>query len=1154
MRFERITLQRFGHFDLRELEMGNGLVIVHGANEAGKTTLLQGLRYFLFKIPVQNDFGYRFSEMGYRDMEIRAELVEASGARLRLARVKSTGATLRGERVEGEKTSEVTEAALTRLLQSTSKEIYESVFGFTLGDLESGARLLEQSGIEDLIAGTSLGGSGDLISRAGEEMEGRMDELFRPRASSRRINSLVSSATQVTREIREAELGQPQLKELREALALAQAESARISGELGIRRERQSRVQRHLAALPDLRQLELVRARLTELGAPLSPLAAATSIQTTIASRNSAQDGLQQLERELEDRRARAAEAEIDEDLLEKASRITVLWKSSERVRDCRLRQEREEQELDSEERQIREALEELAPGRDLQWLAEHRVPPAIRSQIQSLSAAAESGRTDLESVTRDLEKSRRAHTAIERKLEPQETHPAAAEVPELASSRRSIADKAQRLAHVQTEILTEESKINARVARLSPRTPASLAAIDSVLPTKNYIETERGKLHRLEENIREDEHKVVDRRTRQETIETQLSSLSAAGKAPSLEELNELRRRRDELWRLARRAWLERDDVTVQARKLDPDRELPEAVDHAISSADAAADSMRQASDQVQMQVDLSGAIQARERAESRLAELSTERERWQTSWEQAWLEVGITSPDRPEVMLGWLEEVRSIREQGEALLAKQFELEQLSGELENWRDRVASELSLDPQTPDEALSLLEEHLERGQKRSGAHEAMSKQLEDLSEEIAELEATAKVLRGENGERAAAFAEIVAEMGIEHDDVATGAEYLAALEDLSRRARQLTEKRGLHATDRKTVQEFESDAVELAGQLSRAAQGSTAEETIEGLHNDLEGAQAEKSERDTLDELTRDAQRRLSAAREVLDGLDHDLEQLREEHGAQTDEELVERAERTLVHEKLQSEIEEVEVRLTRGLGTGKQRRAHEEELTGVDLDKLESEFAHLQDEIDTLESQAGSAREDVGAASRSLEALGGDLGAQKNAHLAELTADLDSATDEYLTLGIARQVLEHVVAAYARDHQPALLARTSALFCKITGGRYVRVESPPGEQRLLCTTRDGELRRVEQLSTGTREQLFLALRLAYVLEYCEHSEPLPVVMDDVLVNFDPERTQATLAALGEIAQQTQVIYLTCHPGVVDWARAAVPGVATLEL
>jgi uncharacterized protein YhaN len=75
----------------------------------------------------------------------------------------------------------------------------------------------------------------------------------------------------------------------------------------------------------------------------------------------------------------------------------------------------------------------------------------------------------------------------------------------------------------------------------------------------------------------------------------------------------------------------------------------------------------------------------------------------------------------------------------------------------------------------------------------------------------------------------------------------------------------------------------------------------------------------------------------------------------------------------------------------------------------------------------------------------------------------------------------------------------------------------------------------------IEQLSRGTKEQLLICLRLALIEEYEKNSEPLPLVLDDILVNSDPERIMAMTRLLEEFAGGRQVILFTCHPYLSDY-------------
>ena len=90
-----------------------------------------------------------------------------------------------------------------------------------------------------------------------------------------------------------------------------------------------------------------------------------------------------------------------------------------------------------------------------------------------------------------------------------------------------------------------------------------------------------------------------------------------------------------------------------------------------------------------------------------------------------------------------------------------------------------------------------------------------------------------------------------------------------------------------------------------------------------------------------------------------------------------------------------------------------------------------------------------------------------------------------------------------------------------------------------PVESGLVARTNNRVIHTMEQMSKGTREQLFLALRIAAIERYVERSGPVPVLFDDVFIESDDARCAQIFAALGELSQQTQVIVLTHHHHMV---------------
>ncbi|MGD8395450.1 MAG: hypothetical protein PVF43_08250, partial [Candidatus Eiseniibacteriota bacterium] len=147
---------------------------------------------------------------------------------------------------------------------------------------------------------------------------------------------------------------------------------------------------------------------------------------------------------------------------------------------------------------------------------------------------------------------------------------------------------------------------------------------------------------------------------------------------------------------------------------------------------------------------------------------------------------------------------------------------------------------------------------------------------------------------------------------------------------------------------------------------------------------------------------------------------------------------------------------------------------------------------------------------------------------------------ELEQAVRGWRIVRLAAALIGDTLAEFERTRQPAVLEQATALFAEVTDGRFQRLvqERDGGTIELL----DGHGRRlaVEALSRGTAEQLYICMRLGLAAEFANRSTELPMVMDDVLVNFDPERARRMAAVLGRHAAGHQLIYFTCHPATRD--------------
>ena len=175
-------------------------------------------------------------------------------------------------------------------------------------------------------------------------------------------------------------------------------------------------------------------------------------------------------------------------------------------------------------------------------------------------------------------------------------------------------------------------------------------------------------------------------------------------------------------------------------------------------------------------------------------------------------------------------------------------------------------------------------------------------------------------------------------------------------------------------------------------------------------------------------------------------------------------------------------------------------------------------------------------------------------VGALHAAHAeASAAASLARVLDDAVLMQVAMALLDHGLQAVERGGDGVLLARIGAALQALTLGAYDGVALHPdkdGTPRLVATERNvpGEPRAVDELSEGTRDQLFLALRVIAIEDHVAGSPPLPFVADDILQTFDNARATATLQMLLALSEQTQIIVLTHHEHVLDLAKTLPAG------
>lgn len=153
---------------------------------------------------------------------------------------------------------------------------------------------------------------------------------------------------------------------------------------------------------------------------------------------------------------------------------------------------------------------------------------------------------------------------------------------------------------------------------------------------------------------------------------------------------------------------------------------------------------------------------------------------------------------------------------------------------------------------------------------------------------------------------------------------------------------------------------------------------------------------------------------------------------------------------------------------------------------------------------------------------------------------------------DRYLALADAHlQVAKEVAHA---DIAPALADTMRPWVSRVTAGRYLDITVEPEELKLFAYDANGRMAEADILSHGTTEQLFLLLRIALATHLSKVDESVPLVLDDVTVQADPERTRATLDLLLELTAEHQIVLFTQEPEVVQWATENLASSAVVAL
>ena len=297
-----------------------------------------------------------------------------------------------------------------------------------------------------------------------------------------------------------------------------------------------------------------------------------------------------------------------------------------------------------------------------------------------------------------------------------------------------------------------------------------------------------------------------------------------------------------------------------------------------------------------------------------------------------------------------------------------------------------------------------------------------------------------------------------------------------------------------------------------------------------------------------------DAESQLEERTSVLQKGEEELEQLVRSGEAESVEDFRVRAGHAERRRELDEKARTALDRLQRLSGPGEPLESFKAEFGATDLESITDELAKLKENQAAADAQYGEFSTRRGSIRTELDSLIGEEASSRLRMERNVLVELikDHARD-WTRLTLAKNLLIEARRKYERERQPGVVRHAQKFFAAITDGRYRQVYAPLGEQTITVTDADRRTKKPSELSRGTREQLFLSLRFGLIRELGQRTEPLPVIVDEVLVNFDPDRALRAAIAFTELSYTNQILVFTCHPTVVEMFRDASSEVGIAE-
>jgi uncharacterized protein YhaN len=1158
MRLTSFSLENYGNFANARLALDpqpGHLNLIGAPNGGGKTVLRQAFHDLLFGISGQTKMAFRH---GYQGMRLFAEGIDAAGATFAFGRRKGIGNTV----VDAAGNS-LDPSILRELIGEADEALFERMFGLDSYLLRAGAEAMLASG-GDLAEALFAAGSGIAsVRRLREKFEEVRDQLAPGRQTrSRPLYQALEKLAGAHRELRAAMVRPRDWQDLRAQLDFVRERRASLAREQAQIRNELERLQRIKRVRPWLEQLQDARQRYAAVAeVPQLPPDTPERWRTAREMVDVAARELGAATAALQSIAAAVSDEKLDEKLLDQGPHIEDLERAQNQIASDQRDLPRRDAERKETAARLDNALSALGVKAFDDIAAIFPNGPQIaaaRDLVKRYAILTER----LEKAASETRRHQLAIAAAETELDRIGESPDLSDLAAVVAAARAEGEPRRRLSSLQTKLEQEETRLAAALAKVPLWKRGLERLVALVPPAREMINRAATALGSATGALAEAEREVE--RLRRECAEAadQREEASEGKPVPDAAAVAAARSYRDRGWSLVRRTKFEGESLQAEVATYAERVGLAEAFERAVSDVDDLVDRRDEESSRLATIAALDGTI-AKLKGQSGAAKRRlADAHRWHEDALREWRAIvgalGFETVPDPADLRDFLAARAIVVDARMARDAAQQAVATEAAEQEAMRLRFAQLMPPERGSLSEALVAAEQVINGWTAKQEQRNRLQAELETVGrlyyQAVEDRKAADVALENWEG----AWRECLSNLKRPAEETPAGLERAIEMIEEAHRGRQhLVTLDHRIGGMRGNIAEFNSRVVAVICAVAPDLNGQPAETAARELRHRLDTNRKIETRRDQLLDQQKQAQAKCTKAEIAQRQAEAARESLRDEIGGGSDDEILSRLQQAFERARAELKVQECEGELAK-IGEGRAIPVLEDEIAAVAAETLELEFASLElaaERVTKDREQAAVEEQRLAEDLRRIETGENAIEAEECRQAA--IASVTRISAEALLYHAAACLLQAGLDRLRDGGDSRLLRRVGTVFTRITGGAYSGIDADEDENCmpfLIAIEGDSTTtKRVHQLSEGTRDQLFLALRLVMLEDYAARATAPPFIADDLLQTFDDYgRTANALMALADLSQHVQVIVLTHHRQLLEMAKTLPMGTVHL--